>query len=142
MMMKKKRKNPYLNLHKRRSRKNLLRESLKSQYPIRKRLRLLMRMRRKNSLLMRAKKMIKANSKKKTRRRNSLSLAVAHRLRIILVNVISANRRSLKRRQSRNHHNLSAISAKSNSRLGMHCSLILRRLVMLELCENKDYRNL
>jgi hypothetical protein len=54
MMMKKKRKNPCLNPHKRRSRKNLLRESLKSQYPIRKRLRLLMRRRRKSSLLMSA----------------------------------------------------------------------------------------
>ena len=141
MKIKKKRKNPYLNLHKRRSRMNLLRESLKSQYPIRKRLRLLMRMRRKNCMSMRAKMMNKVNSKK-MRRRNSLSLAVAHRLGMILVNVISANRRSLKRRQSRNHHNLSAISAKSNSRLGMHCSLILRRLVMLKLCENKVYRNL
>jgi len=142
MKMKKKRKNQCLNPHKRKSRKNLLREGLKSQYPIRKRLRLLMRRRRKISLLTRAKMMIKVNSKKRRRRKNSLSLAVTHRLRMILVNVISANRRSLKRRQSRNHHNLSAISANSNSRLGMHCSLILRRLVMLKLCENKVYSNL
>jgi hypothetical protein len=85
---------------------------------------------------------IKVNSKNRRRRRNSQSLVVAHRLAMILVNVISANRRSLKRRQSRNPHKLSVTSAKNNSRLGMHFSLILRRLVMLELCENKDYRNL
>ena len=137
MKMKKKRKNPYLNPNKRRSRKNLLRGGLKSQYPRKKRLRLLIRRRRKSSLMMRAKMMIKVNSKNRRRKRNSQSLAVALRLAMKLVNVISANRRSLRRRQSRNRHNLSVISAKNNSRPGMHCSLILRRLVMLELCEIK-----
>lgn len=52
MKMKRKRKNPCLNPHKRRSRRNLLREGFKSLYPRKKRLRLLMRRRRKNSLLM------------------------------------------------------------------------------------------
>jgi hypothetical protein len=37
MKMKKKRKNPYLKPHKRRSRKNLPREKSKNQYPIGKR---------------------------------------------------------------------------------------------------------
>jgi hypothetical protein len=100
-----------------------------------------LRRRRQNSQLKRAKMIQKVNNKKKMRR-NLQSLAVAQRLGMILINVINANRRRVKRRQSRNHHNLSAISAKNNSIQGMPCSLILRRLVMLELCEIKVYRNL
>jgi hypothetical protein len=80
MKMKKKRKNPYLKPHKRRSRKNLLREKSNKQYPRGKRLKLLMMRRIKNSELMSAKKLL--NSKKKMRR-NSQSLAVAHRLGMI-----------------------------------------------------------
>ena len=80
MKMKKKRKNSCLNPHKRRSRKNLPREKLKSQYPRGKRLKLLMMRRIKNSELKSAKIML--NSKKKMMR-NSQSLAVAHRLGMI-----------------------------------------------------------
>lgn len=80
MKMKKKRKNPYLKPHKRRSRKNLLREKLKNQYQRRKRLKLLMMRRAKNSELKSAKKLL--NSKKKMMR-NSQRLAVAHKLAMI-----------------------------------------------------------
>ena len=80
MKIKKKRKNQCLKPHKRRSRKNLLREKSKNQYPRGKRLKLLMMRRVKNSGVMSAKKML--NSKKKMRR-NSQSLAVAHRLAMI-----------------------------------------------------------
>jgi len=80
MKMKKKRNNPYLKPQKRRSRKNLLREKSKSQYPTRKRFKLLMMRRIKNSELKSTKKML--NSKKKMKR-NSQSLAVALRLGMI-----------------------------------------------------------